>query len=59
MGVTPGEFFRRTFYRSSHEKSIESVANGLADAASVESLIFEGYHKTMRRKIQEFNIHFA
>ncbi len=53
MGVTPGEFFRRTFYTSSHEKSIESVANGLADGAAVDSLIFEdikrGYHKTTKK----------
>jgi phosphonate transport system substrate-binding protein len=41
MGVKPEEFFRKTFYTTSHEKSIESVANGLADGAAVDSLIFE------------------
>ncbi len=41
MDVTPEIFFRKTFYTSSHEKSIESVAHGLADGASVDSLIFE------------------
>ena len=40
MGVIPVEFFHKTFYTSSHEKSIESVAYGLADGAAVDSLIF-------------------
>ena len=42
MGVKPKEFFEMTFFTSSHEKSIESVANGLADGAAVDSLIFNG-----------------
>lgn len=35
------EFFGKTFYTSSHEKSVESVAYGLADGAAVDSLIFK------------------
>ncbi|MBI5408762.1 MAG: phosphate/phosphite/phosphonate ABC transporter substrate-binding protein [Nitrospirae bacterium] len=41
MNTTPEKFFRKTFYTSSHEKSVESVAYGLADGAAVDSLIFE------------------
>lgn len=41
MNMTPEKFFRKTFYTSSHEKSVESVAYGLADGAAVDSLIFE------------------
>ncbi len=41
MDMTPEKFFRKTFYTSSHEKSVESVAYGLADGAAVDSLIFE------------------
>ena len=41
MMTTPEAFFRKTFYTSSHEKSVESVAYGLADGAAVDSLIFE------------------
>jgi phosphonate transport system substrate-binding protein len=41
MGLIPEEFFGKTFYTSSHEKSIQSVANGLADGAAVDSLIFD------------------
>lgn len=37
----PDKFFGKTFYTSSHEKSIESVAHDLADGAAVDSLIFE------------------
>lgn len=41
MGTTPERYFKKFFYTSSHEKSIESVAYNLADAAAVDSLIFE------------------
>jgi len=37
----PETFFEKTFYTSSHEKSIESVAYGFADGAAVDSLIFK------------------
>lgn len=37
----PEDFFEKTFYTSSHEKSIESVAYGFADGAAVDSLIFD------------------
>lgn len=41
MNIMPEKFFRKTFYTSSHEKSIESVDYGLAAGAAVDSLIFE------------------
>lgn len=41
MKVRQEDFFKKTFYTSSHEKSIESVAYGFADGAAVDSLIFE------------------
>jgi phosphonate transport system substrate-binding protein len=40
-GTVTSEYFRRTFYTAGHEKSIETVAKGLADAASVDSLIYD------------------
>ncbi len=40
LGVRPKEFFKMTFFTSSHEKSIESVVNGLADGAAVDSIFF-------------------
>jgi phosphonate transport system substrate-binding protein len=40
-GTTPEAFFRSTFFTSSHDKSIEAVANGVADGASVDSLVYE------------------
>jgi len=46
MNMKPEEFFRKTFYTSSHEKSVESVAYGLADGAAVDSLIFEDMKRT-------------
>ncbi len=46
MNKKPDNFFRKIFYTSSHEKSIESVAYGLADGAAVDSLIFEDMKRT-------------
>lgn len=41
LGEDPARFFRRTFYTWSHRKSIEAVAAGVADGASVNSYIWE------------------
>ncbi len=41
IGRTTREFFQKTFYTESHDKSIEAVATGVADAAAVDSLIFD------------------
>jgi len=44
MGYLTKNFFKKTFYTESHDKSIEAVATGLADGAAVDSLIFESLH---------------
>jgi phosphonate transport system substrate-binding protein len=44
-GADPDHFFRRTFFTRSHRKSIEAVAVGVADAASVSSYIWETLHQ--------------
>ncbi|WP_376792667.1 phosphate/phosphite/phosphonate ABC transporter substrate-binding protein [Thermoflexus sp.] len=41
MGETPEGFFRDTFFTYSHDNSIRAVAQGLADGASVDSLVYE------------------
>jgi phosphonate transport system substrate-binding protein len=41
LGGDPEHFFRRTFFTRSHRKAIEAVAAGVADAASVNSYIWE------------------
>ena len=41
QGLDPDHFFRRTFFTRSHRKAIEAVAVGVADAASVNSYIWE------------------
>lgn len=40
-GLNTKDYFKKFFYTSGHEKSIEIVAQKLADAASVDSLILE------------------
>jgi phosphonate transport system substrate-binding protein len=41
MGETPESFFSSLFYSGSHDRSIKAVADGVADGAAVDSLIWE------------------
>ncbi len=41
LGTTPEAFFGRTFFTYGHDEAIYAVAHGLADGASVDSLVFE------------------
>jgi phosphonate transport system substrate-binding protein len=41
LGIKQKDFFKRAFFTSGHDKSIESVAIGLADGAAVCSLIYD------------------
>lgn len=41
LGKTPASFFRETFCTQSHDNSIRAVAEGLAEGAAVDSLIWE------------------
>lgn len=56
MGVKPEKFFSKTFYTSSHEKSIKAVADGLADGAAVDSLIFENMMRSDAPAIKKLRI---
>jgi phosphonate transport system substrate-binding protein len=40
-GRDPATFFARTFFTYSHDNSIEAVAEGVADGAAVDSLIYD------------------
>ncbi len=44
QGYITKNFFKKTFYTESHDKSIEAVATGLADGAAVDSLIFDSLY---------------
>lgn len=55
-GETPESFFKSTFFTHSHDNSIRAVAEGLADAAAVDQLIWdflaaEGSPDTRRTRI--------
>lgn len=39
-GETPETFFKKTFFTHSHDNSIQAVADGLADGAAIDSLIY-------------------
>lgn len=40
-GYTPSTFFKETFFTYGHDNSIKAVASGKADAAAVDSLIYD------------------
>ncbi len=56
LGEKSEGYFKKTFYTSSHEKSIESVAFGLADGASVDSLIFNDMKRLKSPAIDKVRI---
>lgn len=41
LGYNAETFFGKTFFTYSHEASIRAVANGLADGAAVDSLVYQ------------------
>lgn len=41
LGSAPEEFFARTFFTYSHDDAIRAVADGLADGAAVDSLVYD------------------
>ncbi|MCW5852867.1 MAG: phosphate/phosphite/phosphonate ABC transporter substrate-binding protein [Anaerolineae bacterium] len=41
LGQTADGFFRRSFFTYSHDRAIDAVAQGLADAAAVDSLVLD------------------
>lgn len=41
LNAVPGSFFSRTFFTYSHDEAIYAVANGLADGAAVDSLVYD------------------
>ncbi len=41
LGFSPETFFSRTFFTYSHDEAVYAVANGLADGASVDSMVFD------------------
>jgi phosphonate transport system substrate-binding protein len=41
LGATPDTFFGRIFYTYSHDNAIRAVAEGVADGAAVDSLVYD------------------
>jgi phosphonate transport system substrate-binding protein len=41
LGFTPEDYFARTFFTYSHDEAVRAVANGMADGAAVDSLVYE------------------
>jgi phosphonate transport system substrate-binding protein len=41
LGEDPASYFRKTFFTWSHRKAVEAVASGMADAASMDSFVWD------------------
>jgi phosphonate transport system substrate-binding protein len=41
LGSSPEQFFERTFFTYSHDDAIEAVTAGIADGASVDSIVYD------------------
>lgn len=41
LGSTPDAFFARTFFTYNHDNAIRAVADGVADGAAVDSLVYD------------------
>lgn len=55
LGDRPESFFQDTFFTYSHDTAIEAVANGLADGAAVDSLVFHfalSRHPELREQVK-------
>ncbi len=51
MHETPESFFRRTIFTYSHDNSVRAVAEGLVDAAAVDSLVYDRMDTAGRTRI--------
>ncbi|MBL8487750.1 MAG: PhnD/SsuA/transferrin family substrate-binding protein [Rhodocyclaceae bacterium] len=41
LGENPTTYFRKTFFTWSHRKAVEAVATGMADAAAIDSFVWD------------------
>lgn len=41
LGFNPESFFAQTFFTYNHDEAIRAIANGLADGAAVDSLVYQ------------------
>ena len=56
LGYKTNQFFKKTFYTASHDKSIAAVANGIADAAAVDSLIYKALLKDPQSAVHKVKV---
>lgn len=56
IGETPEDFFARTFFTYSHDDAIRAVAEGLADGASVDSLVLDFALKRLPELSQQIRV---
>ncbi len=56
MGESPDSFFSRTIFTYAHDSSIQAVAEGVVDAAAVDSVVFNHLRLTEPSLIAKVNV---
>lgn len=56
MGGTPGKFFSKTIFTYAHDYSIQAVARGIVDGASVDGLIFNYLKRFYPKRVAQVKI---
>ncbi len=56
MGETPDKFFSKTIFTYAHDYSIQAVARGIVDGASVDGLIFNYLKKFYPKRVAQVKI---
>lgn len=56
LDATPSSFFSRVSYTYSHDRSIEAVARGLADGASVDGLVYDYIAQTSPDEVEDLRV---
>jgi phosphonate transport system substrate-binding protein len=56
LGESPDSFFNRTIFTYAHDSSIQAVAEGVVDAAAVDSVVFNNLRLTEPSLIEKVNV---
>jgi phosphonate transport system substrate-binding protein len=56
LGATPSSYFSRITYTYGHDRSIEAVAHGIVDGASVDSLVYDYFADAASEKVRHTRV---
>ena len=56
MGYNPKNFFKKTIFTYAHDNSIQAVARGLVDGATIDGLVYEYLQKKFPERVSQVKI---